>query len=133
MEVFVFIGLAVALVLGLIGFFGRCRACGSWGHAFNPGHAADIPDGKAYIVCKRCGDRQHKGEVSSDGSVVWMSGGSGQFHEDGSYTGDSGSFADGGANDNGERGQYTRLSGVSRAVDTAAAERQFRAYVHFPW
>ena len=83
MEVLVFIGLAIALVLGLIGFFGRCRACCSWAHAFNPGHAADIPDGKAYIVCKRCGDRLHKGEVSSDGSVVWMSGGSGQFHEDG--------------------------------------------------
>ena len=78
MEVLVFIGLTIALVLGLIGFFGRCRACGSWAHAFNPGHAADIPDGKAYIVCKRCGDRQHKGEVSSDGSVVWMSGR--QFH-----------------------------------------------------
>ena len=48
------------------------------------------------IVCKRCGDRQLKGEVSSDGSVIWMSGGTGQFHEDGSYTGDSGTFMDGG-------------------------------------
>ena len=104
MEVLVFIGLAIALVLGLLGFFGRCRACGSWAHAFNPGHAADIPDGKAYIVCKRCGDRQHKGEVSSDGSVVWMSGGSGQFHEDGSYTGDSGTFADGGGDGGGGGG-----------------------------
>ena len=104
MEVLVFIGLAIALVLGLIGFFGRCRACGSWAHAFNPGHAADIPDGKAYIVCKRCGDRLHKGEVSSDGSVVWMSGGSGQFHEDGSYTGDSGTFADGGGDGGGGGG-----------------------------
>ena len=53
MEVFVFMGLAVALVFGLIGFFGRCRACGSWGHAFNLGYAADIPDGNATIVCKR--------------------------------------------------------------------------------
>ena len=105
MEVFVFMGLAVALVLGLIGFFGRCRACGSWGHAFNPGHAADISDGKAYIVCKRCGDRQHKGEVSSYGSVVWMSGGSGQFSEDGSYTGDSGTFADGGGDGGGAGGE----------------------------
>ena len=95
MEVLIFIGLAIALVLGLIGLFGRCRACGSWSHAFNPGHAADIPDGKAYSVCKRCGDRQNKGEVSSDGSVVWMSGGSGQFHEDGSFMGDSGPFTDG--------------------------------------
>ena len=88
MEVLVFIGLAVALVLGLIGLFGRCHACGSWGHAFNPRHAADVSYGKAYIVCKHCVDRQHKGEVSSDGSVVWMSGGSGQFHKDGSYMGD---------------------------------------------
>ena len=104
MDVLVFIGLTIALVLGLICFFGRCRACGSWAHAFNSGHAADIPDGKAYIVCKRCGDRQHKGEVSSDGSVVWMSGGSGKFHEDGSYAGDSGTFADGGGDGGGGGG-----------------------------
>ena len=45
---------------------------------------------------KRCGDRQHKGELSSDGSVIWISGGSGQFSRDGSYTGDSRAFADGG-------------------------------------
>jgi len=100
-EIFILIGATVALVLGLIGFFGRCRAYGSWGHAFNPGHAADIHDGKAYIVSKRCGDRQLKGEVSSDGSVVWMSGGSGQFHEDGSYTGDAGALADGGGDGGG--------------------------------
>ena len=105
MELFLFIASAIGLVLGLIGFFGRCRACGSWGHAFNPEHAADIPDGKAYIVCKRCGDRQHKGEVSSDGSVVWMSGGSGQFSEDGSYTGDSVTFADGGGDGGGAGGE----------------------------
>ena len=45
-------------------------------------------------MCKRCCDLQQKGEVSSEGSVVWMSGGSGQFDEDGSYKGDSGTFAD---------------------------------------
>ena len=78
-----------------MGFFGRCCACGSWGHAFNLRHVADVSDGKAYIVCKRCGDRQYMGEVSSDGLVVWMNGGSGQFHEDGSYMGDSGPFTDG--------------------------------------
>jgi len=37
MDVLVFIGLAIAMVLGFVGFFGRCRACGSWAHAFNPG------------------------------------------------------------------------------------------------
>ena len=36
-------------------------------------------------MCKRCGDRQYKGEVSSDDSVVWMNGGSGQFHEEGTW------------------------------------------------
>ena len=55
-------------------------------------------------LCKRCGDRQHKGDVSSDGSVLWMSGGSGQLHEDGSYTGDSGTFADGGGDGGGGGG-----------------------------
>ncbi len=36
--------------------------------------------------------------MSSDGSVVRMSFASVQFHEDGPYTGDSGTFADGGGN-----------------------------------
>lgn len=85
-----------AVVAGVIAFFGRCKACGSMNHAFSQDHAADLPEGRAYVVCKRCGDRQHKGDVSSDGSVIWMNGDSGQFHEDGSYTGDSGTFSDGG-------------------------------------
>ena len=111
MDVLVFIGLTTALVLGLIGFFGRCRACGSWGQAFDPGHAADIADGKPYIICKCCGDQQHKGEVSSDGSVVWMSGGSARFSEDGSYTSDSGIFADGGGYGGGAGGELrTRVN-----------------------
>ena len=42
--------------------------------------------------------------MSSDGSVVWMTGGSGQFHEDGSYPGDSGTFADGGGDGGGGGG-----------------------------
>ena len=93
--VLICLGLGI-VVLGVIAYFGRCKACGSFGHAFSQNHAADRSEGKAYIVCKRCGDRQLKGEVSSDGSVIWMSGGTGQFHEDGSYTGDSGTFMDGG-------------------------------------
>ena len=52
-------------------------------------------------MCKHHGDRQHKGEVSSDGSVVWMSGGYGQFHEDCSYMGDSGPFTGGGGDGGG--------------------------------
>ena len=50
-------------------------------------------------------DSIRKGEVSSDGSVVWTSGGSGQFSEDGSYTGDSGTFADGGGDGGGAGGE----------------------------
>ena len=34
-----------------------------------------------------------------------MSGGSGQFYEDGSYTGDSGTFADGGGDSGGAGGE----------------------------
>ena len=34
-----------------------------------------------------------------------MSGGSGKFHEDGSYTGDSGTFMDGGGGDGGGGGE----------------------------
>ena len=105
MEIVLFITVVLVLVLSLIAVFGRCRACGSKIHVFSPGHAADIPAGKSYIVCKRCGDRQHKGDVSSDGSVLWMSGGTGSFHEDGSYTGDSGTFADGGGDGGGGGGE----------------------------
>ena len=43
--------------------------------------------------------------MSSDGSVVWMSGGGGQFHEDGSYTGDSCTLADGGGDGGGAGGE----------------------------
>ena len=96
MEI-VLICLALGVVVaGIIAFFGRCKVCGSMNHAFSQDHAADLSEGKAYIVCKRRGDRQYTGDVSSDGSVIWMNGGSGKFHEDGSYTGDSGTFADGG-------------------------------------
>ena len=96
MEI-VLICLALGVVVaGIIAFFGRCKVCGSMNHAFSQDHAADLSEGKAYIVCKRCGDRQYKGGVSAGGSVIWMNGGSGKFHEDGSYTGDSGTFADGG-------------------------------------
>ena len=89
-------------------------------------HAADILDGKAYIVCKRCGDRQHKGEVSSDGSVVWMSGGSGQFHEDGSYMGDSRPFTDGGGDGGAleREGRQLRLPQVRRRVGPRRASRR---------
>ena len=93
--VLICLALGVA-VTGIIAFFGRCKVCGSINHAFSQDHAADLPEGRAYVVCKRCGDRQYRGDVASDGSVVWMSGGSGKFHEDGSYTGDSGTFMDGG-------------------------------------
>jgi DNA-directed RNA polymerase subunit RPC12/RpoP len=101
--VLICLALGVA-VTGGIAFFGRCKVCGSINHAFSQDHAADLSEGKAYIVCKRCGDRQYKGDVSADGSVVWMSGGSGKFHEDGSYTGDSGTFMDGGGGDGGGGG-----------------------------
>ena len=98
--VLIFLALGV-VVAGIIAFFGRCKACGSLNHAFSQDHAADLEEGKAYIVCKRRGHREYKGVVASDGSVVWMNGGSGQFHEDGSYTGDSGTFMDGGGGDGG--------------------------------
>ena len=84
------------VVAGIIAFFGRCKVCGSMNHAFSQDHAANLSEGKAYIVCKRCGDRQYKGDVSADGSVIWMSGETGQFHEDGSYTSDSGTYGGGG-------------------------------------
>ena len=104
MEI-VLIGLALGVVVfGVVAFFGRCKACKSLSHAFSQEYEADRSSGKAYVVCKRCGDRQLRGEVSSDGSVIWMSGGSGKFHEDGSYTDDSGTFMDAGGGDGGGDG-----------------------------
>ena len=97
------IGLAVgAGVMLIIALVNRCTACGSLAHGFKSDKQADIDSGDAYIVCRTCGDRQLKGKVESDGSVVWDGGGSGQFDKDGGYTSDAGgAFGDGGGGDGG--------------------------------
>jgi DNA-directed RNA polymerase subunit RPC12/RpoP len=96
------IGGVVALIIALVY---RCTACGSLGHGFNSDKQADFDTGGAYIVCRKCGDRQLKGKVESDGSVMWYAGGSGHFDKDGGYTGDAGgafgSGGDGGGGDGG--------------------------------
>lgn len=87
----------IALIFLIIGFAGRCTECGNLSHAFSSDKAADLTTGEAYLVCKKCGARMHKGTVAADGSVAWFAGGSGTFHKDGSYEGDSGAFGgDGG-------------------------------------
>ena len=100
------IGLSVAAgVTIIIALVNRCPACGSLAHGFKSDKQADFESGDAYIVCRTCGDRQLKGKVESDGSVMWASGGSGQFDKDGGYTGDAGgAFADGGGDGGGGGG-----------------------------
>ena len=105
MELIAFIIVSVVFTLVLIGFLGRCEACGSLSHAYSPGHLAERETGKAYLVCKRCGHKVHKGQVSQDGSVMWANGGAGTFKEDGSYSGDCGSFVDGGGDGGGGGGE----------------------------
>ena len=84
----------------------RCRACGSLSHGFKSDKAGDRDTGNAYLVCRKCGDKQIMGKVESDGSVVWFSGGSGKFDESGGYTGDAGGvFGDGGGGDGGGGGE----------------------------
>jgi DNA-directed RNA polymerase subunit RPC12/RpoP len=104
-ELLVILSLTVGLggtVMLIVALVYRCSACGSLAHGFKSDKQADFDSGDAYIVCRKCGDRQLKGKVESDGSVMWFSGGSGQFDKDGSYTGDAGgAWGDGGAGDGG--------------------------------
>lgn len=93
-------------VMGLV-FFGiaianRCPACGSLTHGFKSDKVGDLDTGHAYFVCRKCGDKQLKGQVAADGSVMWYGGGSGNFDKNGDYTGDAGgAFGDGGGGDGG--------------------------------
>ena len=107
-DLWVFVAILLALtatVLPTIAFFHRCRACGSLAHGFKSGRLANFRTGEAFFVCRRCGDRTVKGKVESDGSVAWLSGGTGHFDESGHYTGDAGGvFGDGGADGGGGGG-----------------------------
>jgi len=96
---------ALSIVFPILAFSYRCRACGSLSHGFKSDKVADFETGDAYLVCRKCGDRQLKGKVEPDGSVIWFGGGSGTFDKDGGYTGDSGgAFGDGGGGDGGGGG-----------------------------
>lgn len=100
---FTFIAIALAItgvVFLIIAVAKRCRACGNLGHAFSSTPSADLASGKAFITCKKCGNKVHRGNLtanndSKDASVIWFDGSSGKFKEDGSYQSDS-SGADGG-------------------------------------
>ena len=49
------------------------------------------------FVCRKFGDKQLKGQVAADGSVMWYAGGSGNFDKNGDCPGDAGgAFGDGG-------------------------------------
>lgn len=95
MFTFIAIALAVtAVVFLIVAVAKRCRACGSLGHAFSSVPSADLASGKAFITCKKCGNRVHRGNLatnndSKDVSVIWFDGSSGKFKEDGSYQSDS--------------------------------------------
>ena len=96
-------------VMGVV-FFGiaiayRCPACGSLTHGFKSDKVGDLNTGHAYFVCRKCGDKQLKGQVAADGSVMWYGGGSGNFDKNGDYTGDAGgAFGDGGGDGGGGDG-----------------------------
>ena len=104
MGLWVFLGVAagvVALILFLVALANKCDQCGSLNHAFSSDKVGDLETAKAFTVCKRCGAKKHQGTVSADGSVIWFSGGTGTFHEDGRYEGDGGGYADGGGDGGG--------------------------------
>ena len=48
----------------------RCPACGSLTHGFKSDKVGDLDTGHAYFVCRKCGDKQLKGQVAADGSVM---------------------------------------------------------------
>ena len=95
----------LAIVFSVMAFAYRCRACGSLSHGFKSDKVPDLETGDALFVCRKCGDRQVKGKVEPDGSVIWFGGGSGTFDKDGGYVGDAGgAFGDGGGGDGGGGG-----------------------------
>lgn len=99
------LGSIFPVILLIIAYSYRCRACGSLSHGFKSDKAADFSTGDACFVCRKCGDRQVKGKVEPDGFVAWFGGGSGNFDENGVYTGDAGgAFGDGGGGDGGGGG-----------------------------
>ena len=72
-ELLVILALAfgiVGLIFLVIAIISRCHACGSLGHGFKSDKVWDPETGHAYIVCRTCGDKQLKGQVSADGSVI---------------------------------------------------------------
>ena len=90
----------IGTVMLIVALVYRCSARGSLALGFKSDKKADFDSGDAYSVFRKCGDRQLKGKVESDGSVMWFSGGSGQFDKTGSYTGNAGgAWGDGGAGD----------------------------------
>ena len=80
----------------------RCPACGSLTHGFRSDEVGDLDTGHAYFVCRKCGDKQLKGQVAADGSVMWYGGGSGNFDKNGDCTGDAGGALGDGGGDGGE-------------------------------
>ena len=100
------VGIGIAVV-AIIAHFNRCPNCQSLIHAFSNKKEADLDAGIAYVICKKCGHREKKGEVASDGTVIWSDGTSGHFHKDGSYVGDGGDggFGGDGGGDGGGGGE----------------------------
>ena len=68
----------IGLVFFVIAIAYRCPACGSLTHGFKSDKVGDLDTGHAYFVCRKCGDKQLKGQVAADGSVMWYGGGSGE-------------------------------------------------------
>lgn len=106
MEFWEFMALAIGatgLIFLIIAVTKRCEECGSLNHAFNSDKSADLTTGEAFVICKKCGSKKHKGTVYSDGTVMWFSGGTGKFDKDGDYQADAGvDGGDGGGGGGGE-------------------------------
>jgi hypothetical protein len=85
MEVLFFAVLIPILFLIAVAYINRCKSCGTIAYSFRKARCADIDSGKAYLVCNKCGHKVCAGSVDETGTVLWNTGHTGVFLDDGEY------------------------------------------------
>ena len=79
--------LVIFLVGGIVSYRAlrqhKCEVCG---YLFNGGKKERVvKDGKALENCKKCGHGTIAGEIETNGTVIWWSGGHGVIDDEGNY------------------------------------------------
>jgi hypothetical protein len=85
MEVLFFAVLIPILFLIAVAYINRCKSCGTMTYSFRKARCGDIDRGEAYLVCIKCGYKVCAGSVDETGTVLWNTGHTGVFLDDGEY------------------------------------------------